>query len=364
LYVSFDAGLHWQSLQLNLPDTSIQGVQVAENDLVIGTHGRGFYVLPDIDILRQATATLTSEELHLFEPRSILRGRDKELSVDYYLAKDADLVTIEFLDAQGQVVRSLQADAKNPPKPATPEEELMAMFFGASPKVSTKAGLNRLTWDLRYEGATVFPGMIMWAAMPQRGPLAPPGAYSVKVTAGSLSKTSQFKIGVDPRLTGVTEADLVTQFKLSAQIRDAVSQANLAVIQVRALRAQLNERMDKVPPRRKAEIQRLVDGLMKPLTAVEEEMYQVKNHSFEDPLNFPIKLNNKIAALAGVIESADVKPTDSSQTVFAELSKRLETEVQRMKSALTTELPRVNSALAREKLAPVDPSAKPAAPKP
>ncbi len=81
--------------------------------------------------------------------------------------------------------------------------------------------------------------------------------------------------------------------KLSAQIRDAVSQANLAVIQVRARYAQLNERMDKVPPRRKAEIQRLVDGLMKPLTAVEEEMYQVKNHSFEDPLNFPIKLNNQ-----------------------------------------------------------------------
>jgi hypothetical protein len=234
----------------------------------------------------------------------------------------------------------------------------MALFFGSAPKVSTKPGLNRLSWDLRYEGATVFPGMIMWAAMPQRGPLAPPGSYSVRVTAGDAAKTQTFKIGVDPRLTGVTEADLTAQFKLSSQIRDAVSQANLAVIQIRALREQLNDRVQKVPPRRKAEVQALVDGLMKPLSAVEEEVYQVKNHTFEDPLNYPIKLNNKIAALAGVIESADSKPTDQSLVVFQELNKRLDAEMQRMKTTLTTELPRINAVLKRERLTPVDPNAK------
>jgi photosystem II stability/assembly factor-like uncharacterized protein len=358
VYVSFDDGAHWQSLQLNLPDTSVQGVQVAGNDLVIGTHGRGFYVLDDIDILREATSTLTTEVLHVFAPQDVLRGRDRNLSVDYYLGREVDTVTIEFLDQGGQVIRTLKGDAKAVVKPPTPEEELMALFFGSAPKVSTKPGLNRLSWDLRYEGATVFPGMIMWAAMPQRGPLAPPGSYSVRVTAGDAAKTQTFKIGVDPRLTGVTEADLTAQFKLSSQIRDAVSQANLAVIQIRALREQLNDRVQKVPPRRKAEVQALVDGLMKPLSAVEEEVYQVKNHTFEDPLNYPIKLNNKIAALAGVIESADSKPTDQSLVVFQELNKRLDAEMQRMKTTLTTELPRINAVLKRERLTPVDPNAK------
>jgi hypothetical protein len=237
---------------------------------------------------------------------------------------------------------------------------MLALFFGpGAGKVAFKKGLNRMTWDVRYEGAQVFPGMIMWAALPERGPVAPPGKYGVRVSANGVQKTESFTIGVDPRLSDVTAADLDAQFKLSSQIRDAVSQANLAVVQVRAIREQVKQRLEKVPPRRKAEIQKLIDGMMEPLTTVEESVYQVKNHAFEDPLNYPIKLNNKIAALQGVIESADNKPTDQSYTVFQELSKQLDAEMQRLKSTLSTELPRVNAVLQREKITPIDPNAKP-----
>jgi len=350
VYVSFDDGGHWQPLQLNLPDTSVQGVQIAGDDLVVGTHGRAFWVLPDIGILRQATPALTSESLHLFQPKDVLRGRDRALAVDYYLKSAADIVTIEILDGAGAVIRTLKGDAKAVDKPLTTEEQLMQMFTGPPVKVGTKAGMNRVSWDLRHEGATVFPGLIMWAAQPSRGPVAPPGTYSVRVTAGGESKTLGFTIGVDPRLEGVTAEHLQEQFNLSVKIRDAVTNANAAVIQVRAIRAQVKERMDKVPAKRRAEIQKLVDGLLGPLTAAEEEVYQVKNHSFEDPLNFPIKLNNKIASLSGVVESADARPTDQSYAVFKVLSERLDKELATVKRALDTELPRVNAALKREKV--------------
>jgi photosystem II stability/assembly factor-like uncharacterized protein len=358
VYASWDDGGHWQPLQLNLPDTPIHGVQVAENDLVIGTHGRGFYVLDDISVLRQASPTLTTEALHLFAPRAALRGRDATLAVDYYLGQDADVVTVEFLDRSGQVIRTLKADAKDPPKAKTAEEQLMELFAGPAPTVSLKKGLNRVAWDLRYEGSVVFPGMIMWAAMPQRGPVAPPGSYSVRVIANGRTQSRPFTIGIDPRLTDVTAAHLQEQFEFGLRIRDRVSEANAAVIRVRSIRDQVRERLEKVPPRRRAEIQKLVDGLMQPITVAEEEIYQVKLHAFEDPLNYPIKLNNKIAALAGVVGSADARPTDQSYAVFKQLSAQLDTHLQKLKGALKTELPRVNAALKREKLEPVDPDKK------
>ncbi len=134
--------------------------------------------------------------------------------------------------------------------------------------------------------------------------------------------------------------------------------ANRAVIQVRAIRDQINKALEKVPARKKAEIQSLADGLMKPLTMVEEETYQVKNRSGQDPLNYPIKLNNKIAALQGVVESADNKPTDQSYTVFKELSGRLDAQLQKLQETLKSELPRLNAALKREKIPEIDPNPK------
>jgi uncharacterized protein YicC (UPF0701 family) len=180
------------------------------------------------------------------------------------------------------------------------------------------------------------------------------------MTANGVTKTQDFVVGIDSRLKDVTAADLHQQFELSTAIRDKVSAANRAVIQVRAIREQVTKAMEKVPARRKVEVQALADGLMKPLTLVEEETYQVKNRSGQDPLNYPIKLNNKIAALAGVVESSDNKPTDQSFTVFKELSAKLDAQLQKLEETLKAELPRLNAALKREKIDPVDPNAKPA----
>jgi len=359
IFISFNDGASWQSLKLDLPVTPVHGIVVEDRDLVIGTHGRGFYVLDNIGVLRQANAELTNNALHLFEPLSPMRGRDRNVTFDYYLNKDANEVKIEFLDAQGAVLRTFTGAPKAEPAAGADDNP----FNPGPARVTTVKGLNRFTWDMRYEGATVFPGMIMWAAQPQRGPAAPTGRYTVRITANGDTKSRDFTVALDPRLAaaGITEADLLEQFRLSLRVRDKVSQANQAVIDIRNLRDQINQRLQKVPPRKKVEIQKLADGLMVPLTAVEEEAYQVKNRSGQDPLNYPIRLNNKIAALVGIIESADSKPTDQSVEVFNELSAQLDAQLAKMKQTLATELPRLNAALKREKIDAVDPKAKPAA---
>jgi hypothetical protein len=362
IYVSFNDGASWQSLKLNLPTTPVHGIISEQRDLVIGTHGRGFYVLDNIGVLRQATPQLTSNPLFLFEPFNPMRGRDRNVTFDYFLSKEAPEVKIEFLDASGTVLRSFTGTPKED-KPAA-AADANPFFGGGPPRVTTAQGINRFTWDMRYEGATVFPGMIMWAAQPQRGPAAPTGRYTVRVTANGETTSRDFTIALDPRLVaeGISEADLLEQFKLSLSVRDKVSEANQAVIDIRNVRQQITERLQKVTGRRKNEIQKLADAVMVPLTAVEEEAYQVRNRSGQDPLNYPIKLNNKIAALAGVIESADNKPTNQSVEVFNELSAQLDAELAKMKETLAKQLPLLNAALKREKLDAVDPKAKPAPP--
>jgi hypothetical protein len=361
IYVSFDDGANWQSLKQNLPDTPVHDIKVEARDLVIATHGRGFYVMDNISPLRQWGVQTT--DLHLFKPNDALRGLDRSLAVDYQLKNAAQKVTIDFLDAKGSVIRSFSNEAAQTEKPA---EQGNDDFRGPrDPKPPLTAGIHRLNWDLRYKGATDFPGMIMWAAS-TRGPAAPPGNYQVRVTAVDAScsagpqacqhaETQPFAIKREPHiLADITDADLQKQFDLAMQISQKTSQANEAVLMVRGIRPQINDRKnkldDKTGPTAKA-----LDQLEEHLTAVETSLYQVKNQSGEDPLNFPIQLNNKVAAIQGVVESADTAPTEQSGEVFQMLSKKVDDHLNALDNAVKIELPKVNQMLQRQKIAPIKP---------
>ena len=172
----------------------MHGIVVEGRDLVIGTHGRGFYVLDNIGVLRQATPELTTNDLFVFQTFNPLRGRDRNVTIDYYLGRAADEVKIEFLDAGGQVLRTFTGTPKPDPNGGLPPgvDAEAAAFFGLAPaRVGVAKGMNRFTWDMRYEGATVFPGMIMWAAQPQRGPAAPPARYTVRITANGQTRITR-----------------------------------------------------------------------------------------------------------------------------------------------------------------------------
>jgi hypothetical protein len=356
IYVSFDNGGAWQSLRLDLPVTPVHGIVSTEKDLVIGTHGRSFYILDNAAILRQFTPGIAAGAVHLFDPPDPTRSVDRGVPVDYYLKAAGEKVTIEILDAKGQLVNSYAGTApKEGEKPASPPSE-EEFFRAPAARVAVKAGMNRFVWDMRYAGAKDFPNMILWAAS-TRGPLAPPGDYQVRLTASGETKTQSFTISRNPNTPGVTDADLSEQFALALQIRDRVTQANEAVIRIRAIKDQVGDRVRQwaatQKDRKPSRAAMLGEALAAKLTAIEGEVYQYRNRSSQDPLNYPIKLNNKLAALQGVVEGGDGKPTQQSYAVFKELSGRLDAELAKLDVVMKADLPPFNTEIAKKKIAAV-----------
>ncbi|MCX6544401.1 MAG: glycosyl hydrolase [Acidobacteria bacterium] len=354
LYVSFDNGAAWQSLRLDLPVTPVHGIVSTENDLVIGTHGRSFYILDNAAILRQFAPGLTDADVHLFDPPAAIRGISRGVSIDYFLKSQADKMTIEILDAQGQVVNTYagttEKDAAKPEAAPAGDEEGPRR---QAPRVATKAGMNRFVWDMRYANAKDFPGMILWAGS-TRGPVAVPGTYQIRLTAGGVAKTVGFTIRKNPNLTTISQGDLQDQFTLALQIRDKVTQADEAVIRIRDLKKQIADRVATVRSKEKGRQSSDVviggESLGLKLTMVEGEIYQYRNQSSQDPLNFPIKLNNKLAALQGVVESGDGKPTEQAYAVFKDLSTRLDEQLAKLAAIVKTDIAAFNKELQKKRL--------------
>jgi hypothetical protein len=331
VYASFDDGAHWQSLSLNLPDTQVPDLVVEQRDLVIATHGRSFYVLDDIEPLRQLTPEVTAAAFHLFTPAEAVR-RVYAATIDYYLAAPGRQVTLEIVDATGRAAKRISGTGLQ------------------------TAGAHRVFWDLRYPGATVFPGMILRSAQPQLGPLASPGRFTVRLLVDGRSETRDLVVSKDPRLATVTQADLDEQLALTMQVRDKTSAANEGVVRIRDLKSEIADRVSLAHDER---ITVPANALAKKLGAIEEELYQVKNQSPKDVFNFPVKLNNRLAALMRVLQSADARPTDQTYTVFKQLSAELNGHLEALEAIVRTDLAAFNKLLVARKLAPVQAGTKP-----
>ncbi len=334
IYFSFDDGANWQSLSLNVPDTQVADIAVERHDLVIATHGRAFYVLDDIDALRQFTAQVMSAKAYLFAPEAAIRP-SRPAVIDYYVAQPESKVILEILDAQGHVIRSFDSSAAD-----------------HAHSLPAHSGTNRVRWDLRYPGATTFPGLILRYAVPGEGPVAPPGKYTVRLTANGFTQTQQLLVHRDPRLTNITDTDLQEQFKLAMQIRDELSRAHETVIRIRSLDSQLKKSAtDAADP----DISRAAATIKSKLDEIESDLYQVKNRSPRDTLNYPIKLNNQLAVLQRIVDTGDYRPTDQDYAVFHILTVRLDEIIGRMNHVIATNLKELNDQLAQRKL-PVLPS--------
>ena len=356
-YVSFDDGGTWQPLQNGLPVTPVHGIQVKNDDLVIGTHGRSFYVMPNIGVLRQVSRETANEPVVLFDPADAVRSVAPAVTIDYFLKQAAEQVTVDILDAQNTRITSFTGKAGEPEgrggRGATPpggeDDDEGGGRGGGPPRVGVAAGMNRFSWDLRYPSARDFPGLILWAAS-TRGPVAPPGRYQVKLTANGVSKTQDFAIVRNANVQTITDADLVEQFTLANAISDKVTVANEAVLRIRSLKEQIAARTGaNAAPALKTAGSALTDKL----SAVEGEIYQYRNRSSQDPLNYPIRLNNKLAALQGIVESGDAKPTAQAYAVFKDLSGRLDKELARLDALAKSDLAGFNALLNKRKLEPV-----------
>jgi hypothetical protein len=325
---------------------------VKDDDLVIATHGRSMYVLANISVLRQLTPAVSQSEMFLFDPADVMRSVNPGATIDFYLKQPAEKVTLDILDARGNIVRTFAtAETRKPQEQAGGAAEEGARGAGQS-HINARAGMNRITWDMRYPDAAGFPGMILWAAS-LRGPIAPPGAYQVRLTAASGVQSRSFAVTRNPKLTQITDADLQEQFKLSLQIRDRLSRANEAVVRMRALKEQIGERLGKLDKSKDAAVIAGGEALRQRLTDIEGEIYQYRNQSSQDPLNYPIKLNNKLAALAGIVGSADAAPTDQSYQLHEELTSKINAQLKQLKSTLDIDLAAFNKAVRDKNLAAV-----------
>jgi photosystem II stability/assembly factor-like uncharacterized protein len=398
VWVSFNDGDSWQTLRRNLPIVPIHDLAVKEGDLVAATHGRSFWILDDLSALRQLTPTITTQGAHLFKPRNVYRanfggGGGNGASGDhptgqnppsgaivyYWLKNPNQLVTLDFLDASGKVIRSFtsaqdpraardslrnaqRADsirrATGRPDSAqrsearseeTPEDG--PRRTPAPPRVANKAGLNTFAWNLRYPEASTFENLIMWAAGSQ-GPVAVPGTYTVRLKVGNTTQSESFTLVKDPR-SKATQADLDAQFAFLMKVRDETSKANDAVKLVRNIRAQISDRLTKLPEGKRDAFRVSSAGLNTVLSQSEMAIYQTQNRSGQDPLNYPIRLNNKIAALAGVAASTDARPTDQTIEVFDILSRQLSGQLERIRQAIAQQLPALNRELAASGVAPI-----------
>lgn len=293
VHVSFNAGQAWHLLSRNLPDTHVSGLSVVGNELAIATHGRSFHVLEGLETLRHLARHGPPTTAIMFPPAAAVREAIPA-RFHLYLDRPVTAPTLVITDASGKIVRRL----------AVPGQ--MA------------AGTHSLVWDLRHDGATVFPNMILEAPDPARGPLVRPGTYTATLTLGDRQIAGTVVISPDPRLERLDQDQIEAQERLALQLRDAVSLANQTIIDIRAERARR-----LVPPAVAAEI-----------SVIEATLYQVRNQSQKDKIAYPIQLNDRLAHLMAQVDEGHGAPTEAQQQVYDTLSSELDRALARYRAAL------------------------------
>ena len=331
VYISYDDGGSWQELNPDLPDIPITDVIPEHDELAMASHGRGFWILDNVAPLRQIQPGMTDRDLVLFEPAAAYRSANGVV-LSWWLADEPGEATLEIVNASGEVVRTFE--------PAVEGEERDRW---AGPALPMDPGLNRLRWDLRTDPPATFPGMILWGVRTM-APAVPPGTYTARLTADGRSETTEVEVRRHPWITDVTEEDLVAQYEFGVEIRDRVHQANSAVIAIRNMKARLDERLETSDDERLAGAG---DRLRESASAVEADIYQVRNQSNQDPLNFPIRVNNRLANLLSMSEQGDGRPGSGMYAVYEIMVERLEGHLTRLQAVWEDELAEVNAELRR-----------------
>ncbi len=348
LYISFDAGENWQPFQLNLPATPITDLAVhkRDKDLIVATQGRSFWVLDDLPVLHQINEQITDADHHLFDPEDpYLFGRSGNIApgrtigqnptsgavVYYMLGSDVEEeVKLEFLDMRDNVIQtySSKEDSRGRAVRESP------LFYEEEDRVrpsvvSNKAGLNKFSWNLQYKGVTNLDGrQILWAGNTS-GPRAVPGAYKVRMYIGDEMVGEQdFEVMKDPRLTSISQQDLIAQFELVQTINAKLDSTHKSINRIREVRKEINEMMGEAKGNK--ELQDRAKAMLAAMSDIENELVQTKAEATQDVLNFPIKLNNKLAALKGTVATGYGRPTAQQYAVFEDLAAKVDVQLNKL----------------------------------
>jgi photosystem II stability/assembly factor-like uncharacterized protein len=360
-YVSFDGGSHWQSLALNLPAVQVSdmAIQGDADDLVIATHGRAFWVLDDLGVLRQMksadhaqTRLLATENAYLLAGGGFGEGAGPDEGqnppngavIFYNLkstpAKDSE-ITLSILDAQGKEIRKFTNKTDGNGKPVEPEKDFYTKAKPLPQQLPDKVGMNRFVWDLRYPDATHVPGAVLWFGS-LRGPKVLPGSYMLKLSVGGKTYAQSLTVLNDPRSKLSTD-DLTARQALLMQIYAKLDETDKAINGLRSLRAQINDLTQRYAKSSQA---KTLGGDAKPLldelTGIEDALIQSKAHASEDVLNYPVRLNNKLAALITSVEYSNSRPTAQAYAVFKDLAGQTDAQLARWQSVQSSGLQAFN----------------------
>ncbi len=340
MYISFDDGANWQPFQLNLPITSIADLHIRDNALIAATHGRSFWMIDDLTPVQELSADIANKTHHLYKSKPAYRmaqeGGRPDLRLEgenhpngvifHYFVKNLDEksdVKLEILEMDDDLIQTFSNKSKG--------KQLL----------SVKKGGNRFVWDMRYPGFKDFPGMVLYSS-PNLGPLAVPGKYKARLTVNGERVEQEFEIIKDPRLPNTPE-DYQKQFDFLVRVRDKVSEAHQAILDIRAVRKDLvylKEKLGNAPENK--DLLSTIEELDKQMTVVENNIHQTKNQSVQDALNYGIRINNRLAFLMADQQRGDFPPTNQAIEVETAVTKELQKELKDLEVLFTENLSKIN----------------------
>ncbi|MEN0048381.1 MAG: glycosyl hydrolase, partial [Bacteroidota bacterium] len=347
MYISFDDGANWQSMQLNMPIVPITDLAWKNDNLIAATQGRSVWIIDDLTPFHQLSDAIAQKDAHLYQPIPSYRmngGQAKPsktagqnhpggVTVHYFLKeKPADSIEVKlaFMEMDGDVIREFSTKAKE-------KRDQLA---------DLKEGGNSLRWDMRYPAAEKFEGMILWWAS-LNGPFAMPGKYKIRLTVGEESQEQEFEILKDPRSPSSMD-DYKEQFSFLMDIRSKISEAHETISEIRSVRKQINTYTDRIKDDESMkDLKELAEEINEEMKAVEEALYQTKNRSRQDPLNFPIRLTNKLAHLNS-LANGEYPPTSQMYQVKQEMTEAIDAELNKYSKVKSDMLPKFNK-LVKEK---------------
>jgi photosystem II stability/assembly factor-like uncharacterized protein len=345
MYISYDDGANWKPFQLNLPVVPITDLTIKENDLIVATQGRSFWVLDDLSVVQQKAASIVDKNLHVFavndayrydggqipNPKNAGANPPNGTVINYWLKNvtDSTKVSIELLDKNKKSIKTFATNSK--------EKEN---------KIDVSKGMNQFVWDMKYAPAEKIDGQILWHGVVP-GPKAAPGTYYYKVKADKDSAEGSFVIKANP-VYKLSQQDYEDQFNFLITIRDKFSEIQKAIKNIQDVRKQINDFTARSGVALPAAIKQQADTINKQMTVVEEALHQTKAKSGQDVLNYPIRLDDKISGLYDFAVSGTSAPAQQVKDAYAELSSQADIQLNKLKSILNNDLPVLNKII-REK---------------
>ena len=379
MYISFDDGNSWSKFQLNLPVTSIRDLAVKDNDLVVATHGRSFWIIDDLTPLHQLNDNNHDDDAILFKPdlsyrmaqsggwnrpNNLLSGQNHPngVIINYYIKnlQEGDYIRIDIENKDGSVIRTFTNNQDKyskienndvnkmvgNPVLSNPNDIDNALSSDNLVSLSPRSGGNRLIWDMRYPGFKSFEGMVLYSS-PNVGPKVAPGKYNIKMTYNDQILQKEFEIVKDPRVK-ISQADYQDQLEFLINVRDEVSRANQKIIDIRNIKNNMTFIRDKSS--NNLELQELINKYLTDISEIENNIHMTKNQSRQDPLNYGIRINNRIAFLLADSQRGDYPPTDQSKEFFIQIKKELDTEILKLDALIDKHSQKIENYLKENKI--------------